>query len=195
MSLGSHPVNQILQWILFQFLAASFLFCFNFSLSSLNDILWAQCTSHIHLFPLRVAFSYALYHSGRKKLGHGPSFCKCWHVCIKICVWGLSLVVHPFNPSTWDAGRSRQISQFYASLVYSLSSRTARATLRNHVSRNKTKNKQTNKDLCLRTKDKISYILTFHAMFKTVFFLCLMPYSLDALECACSLTYQICISP
>ena len=55
------------------------------------------------------------------------------------------MVVHPFNPSTWDAGRSRQISQFYASLVYSLSSRTARATLRNHVSRNKTKNKQTNK--------------------------------------------------
>ena len=61
--------------------------------------------------------------------------------------------------------------------------------------KNKTKNKQTNKDLCLRTKDKISYILTFHAMFKTVFFLCLMPYSLDALECPCSLTYQICISP
>ena len=97
---------------LFQFLAASFLFCFNFSLSSLNDVLQAQCTSQIHLFPLGVAFSYALYHSGRNKLWHGHSFCKCWHVCIKICVWGLLVVVHAFNPSTRDAGRSRQISEF-----------------------------------------------------------------------------------
>jgi hypothetical protein len=47
-------------------------------------------------------------------------------------------------------GRGRQISEFEASLVYRVSSRTARATQRNPVSTNKqtnkqTKNKQTNK--------------------------------------------------
>jgi hypothetical protein len=40
-------------------------------------------------------------------------------------------------------GRDRQISEFEASLVYSVSSRTAKATQRNPVS--KTKNKITNK--------------------------------------------------
>jgi hypothetical protein len=39
-------------------------------------------------------------------------------------------------------GRGRQISEFKASLVYKVSSRTARATQRNSVSKNK---KQTNK--------------------------------------------------
>jgi hypothetical protein len=33
-------------------------------------------------------------------------------------------------------GRGRQISEFEASLVYKVSSRTARATQRNHVSKN-----------------------------------------------------------
>jgi hypothetical protein len=50
-------------------------------------------------------------------------------------------------------GRGRQISEFEASLVYKVSSRTARAIQRNPVSKNqnkqtnkqKTKNKQTNK--------------------------------------------------
>jgi hypothetical protein len=43
-------------------------------------------------------------------------------------------------------GRGRQISEFNASLVYKVSSRTARAIQRNPVSKNKTKtNKQTNK--------------------------------------------------
>jgi hypothetical protein len=44
-------------------------------------------------------------------------------------------------------GRGRQISEFEASLVYRVSSRTARATQRNPVSKkqNKTKQKQTNK--------------------------------------------------
>ena len=37
------------------------------------------------------------------------------------------LVAHAFNPSTWEAGRGRQISEFKASLVYKVSSRTARA--------------------------------------------------------------------
>jgi hypothetical protein len=39
-------------------------------------------------------------------------------------------------------GRGRRISEFEASLVYKMSSRTARATQRNPVSK---KNKQTNK--------------------------------------------------
>jgi hypothetical protein len=44
-------------------------------------------------------------------------------------------------------GRGRQISEFEASLVYKVSSRTARAIQRNPVSKNKNKNKnkQTNK--------------------------------------------------
>jgi hypothetical protein len=41
-------------------------------------------------------------------------------------------------------GRGRQISEFKASVVYRVSSRTARATQRNRVSI-KTKQKQTNK--------------------------------------------------
>jgi hypothetical protein len=54
-------------------------------------------------------------------------------------------------------GRGRQISEFEASLVYKVSSRTARATQRNPVlktPKNETKqkqtNKQTNKTLALR---------------------------------------------
>jgi hypothetical protein len=42
-------------------------------------------------------------------------------------------------------GRSRQIAEFEASLVYKVSSRTARATQRNPVSKKKKTNKQTNK--------------------------------------------------
>ena len=38
--------------------------------------------------------------------------------------------------------RGRQISEFEASLVYRVSSRTARATQRNPVSKNQIKNKQ-----------------------------------------------------
>jgi hypothetical protein len=39
-------------------------------------------------------------------------------------------------------GRGRQISEFKASLVYRVSSRTARATQRNPVSKNKNNNKK-----------------------------------------------------
>ena len=42
------------------------------------------------------------------------------------------MVAHTFNPST-----VRQISDFKASLVYTVSSKTARATHRNSVSKNK----------------------------------------------------------
>jgi hypothetical protein len=45
-----------------------------------------------------------------------------------------------------QGGRGRRISEFEASLVYKVSSRTARTTLRKPVSKNKkTKTKQTNK--------------------------------------------------
>jgi hypothetical protein len=49
-------------------------------------------------------------------------------------------------------GRGRRISEFKASLVYRVSSRTARATQRNPVS--KTKNKQTNKKPKKKKKTK-----------------------------------------
>jgi hypothetical protein len=42
-------------------------------------------------------------------------------------------------------GRDRQISEFEASLIYKVSSRTARAKQRNPVSKNKQTNKQTKK--------------------------------------------------
>jgi hypothetical protein len=51
------------------------------------------------------------------------------------------MVAHAFNPSTWEAEAGR-FSEFEASLVYRVSSRTARATQRNPVSKNK---KQTKK--------------------------------------------------
>jgi hypothetical protein len=43
-----------------------------------------------------------------------------------------SVMAHVFNPSTWEA-------EFKVSLVYRVSSRTARATQRNPVSKNQTK--------------------------------------------------------
>jgi hypothetical protein len=48
--------------------------------------------------------------------------------------------------------RGRQISEFEASLVYRVSSRTARATQRNPVSKKKTKTK--NKDTHTKNKTK-----------------------------------------
>jgi hypothetical protein len=55
------------------------------------------------------------------------------------------MVAHAFNPSTrkWGGGgRGRRISEFKASLVYKVSSRTARATQRNPVLENKKKKKK-----------------------------------------------------
>jgi hypothetical protein len=54
------------------------------------------------------------------------------------------VVAHVFNPSTREAEAGR-ISEFEASLVYKVSSRTARAIQRNPVSKNKTKPKNKNK--------------------------------------------------
>jgi hypothetical protein len=50
------------------------------------------------------------------------------------------MVAHAFNPSTRD-GRGRRISEFEASLVYKVSSRTARAIQRNPVSKKQKKKK------------------------------------------------------
>jgi hypothetical protein len=46
-----------------------------------------------------------------------------------------AVVEHAFNPSTWEADAGRFLSS-KASLVYGVSSRTARATQRNPVSKN-----------------------------------------------------------
>jgi hypothetical protein len=55
----------------------------------------------------------------------------------------LAVVVHAFNPSTWEAEAVR-FQEFKASLVYKVSSRTARATQRNPVSKKKKKKKENN---------------------------------------------------
>jgi hypothetical protein len=65
-----------------------------------------------------------------------------------------AVVAYAFNPSTWE-GRSRLISEFEASLVYKVSSRTARAMQRNPVSEtNKQTNKQTKQKAKKQKKNK-----------------------------------------
>ena len=59
------------------------------------------------------------------------------------------LVAHTLNPNTWGQTQA-DLYEFEASLVYRVSSRTARATQRNPVSKNKNKTKnqkQTNKKI------------------------------------------------
>jgi hypothetical protein len=53
--------------------------------------------------------------------------------------WHTPLIPH-------SGGRGRWISEFEASLLYKVSSRTARATQRNPVSKNKNKKKTKNKE-------------------------------------------------
>ena len=70
-----------------------------------------------------------------------------------------AVVAHAFNPST---GRGRQISEFDASLVYKVSSRTARATQRNPVSKkqtNKKKNKTKKQQKKTTSEDKAAYFI------------------------------------
>jgi hypothetical protein len=59
-------------------------------------------------------------------------------------------------------GRGRPISEFEASLVYKVSSRTARAIQRNPVSKNQTKTKQKKKKTqkTKKTKEKKENLLT-----------------------------------
>jgi hypothetical protein len=60
-------------------------------------------------------------------------------------------VAHTFSPSTWEAEAGGFLSEFQASLVYRESSRTARVTQRNPVSKKKTKNPHTVHTLILHT--------------------------------------------
>jgi hypothetical protein len=69
------------------------------------------------------------------------------------------VVAHAFNPTQHLGGRGRQNSEFEASLIYRVSSRTARATQRNPVSKNK--NKQTKKERKVVTKENTDpYVLS-----------------------------------
>jgi hypothetical protein len=61
--------------------------------------------------------------------------------------------------SQHSGGRSRWISEFEASLVYKVSSRTARMIQRNPVLKNKQTNKQTNTHTNKQTKELISILL------------------------------------
>jgi hypothetical protein len=56
-----------------------------------------------------------------------------------------AVVAHAFNPTPLMPGRSRRISEFEASLVYRGSSRIARATQRNPVSKNQKERKKERK--------------------------------------------------
>jgi hypothetical protein len=60
-------------------------------------------------------------------------------------VLGLRELFSPGVGTEGQRGRGRQISEFKASLVYRVSSRTARATQRNHVSKNQKKKKKKKK--------------------------------------------------
>jgi hypothetical protein len=63
------------------------------------------------------------------------------------------VVAHAFNPSTLG-GRGRWISEYEASLVYRVSSMTARATQRNPVSREKKKKRKEKKRKEKKRKEK-----------------------------------------
>jgi hypothetical protein len=64
-----------------------------------------------------------------------------------------AVVAHAFNPSTWEAEAGG--FEFKASLFYKVSSRTARATQRNPVSRKKEKRKK--KKRMHRKKEHLNY--------------------------------------
>jgi hypothetical protein len=64
------------------------------------------------------------------------------------------VVAHAYNPQH-SGGRGRQISEFEASLVYRMSSRTARAIQRNPVSKKKKKDKN-----CKFTILHMPYLIT-----------------------------------
>jgi hypothetical protein len=64
-----------------------------------------------------------------------------------VCEYGLSVLRNSITIEKHLGGRGRWISEFEASLVYRVSSRTARATHRNPVSKNINKNKNNQKTL------------------------------------------------
>jgi hypothetical protein len=68
--------------------------------------------------------------------------------------WKLGVVAHGFNPQH-SGGRGRRISEFKASLLYKVSSRTAMAVQRNPVLKNrKTKQQQRQKSNQMRWKGR-----------------------------------------
>jgi hypothetical protein len=67
-------------------------------------------------------------------------------VC-KVCKMGRAVMLHL-------GGRGRQISEFETSLVYRMSSRTARTTQRNPVSKNKTKQNKTKQNKTKENNNK-----------------------------------------
>jgi hypothetical protein len=77
---------------------------------------------------------------GLPMIGSPRASC-CIVIGINLC---RAVVAHAFNPSTWEAEAGGFLSS-EASLVYKVSSRTARATQRNPVSKSQTKKQQQQK--------------------------------------------------
>lgn len=69
------------------------------------------------------------------------------------------VLVHTFNPSAWET-RDRLISELEASLVYKASSRTARATERNPVSKNQRPTNQPSKKQKTKKKNLCTWVFT-----------------------------------
>jgi hypothetical protein len=67
------------------------------------------------------------------------------------CHWSDARILIQKEKLLHSGGRHRQISEFEASLVYKVNSRTARATQRNPVSKTKNKKQKTKKQ---KTKNK-----------------------------------------
>jgi hypothetical protein len=96
------------------------------------------------------------------------------------------VVAHTFNPSTREAEAGR-ISEFEASLVYRVSSRTARATQRNPVL--KQTNKQKKKKKKRKEKKRKKNMPCRVALEGTIFSWCpLNPASGGSLACTMQLT-------
>ena len=107
------------------------------------SFLW-PCARRAVFFVLNVPWSLAC--SARKGLVRKGSL---W-LLAKRCTVTSVVVVQVLNPST-SGGRGRQLSEFEASLVYRVSSRTARAIQRNPVLKKQANKKQPNKKRYLQT--------------------------------------------
>jgi hypothetical protein len=70
----------------------------------------------------------------------------------------LGVVTHTFNPSTWKA-EAKRISEFKGSLVYRVSSRTARVTKGRPDSKNKTKQKTKTKAKKKKERKKKRHVI------------------------------------
>jgi hypothetical protein len=68
------------------------------------------------------------------------------------------VVAHALNPSTWKVEAGRFL-KFEASLVYRVSSRTARTTQRNPVSKKQKQNKTTTTTTTTTTKNQVNKTL------------------------------------